>query len=570
METNRQRILSDGAAYNHLFPKATLVDYTVKRGANVEDTVKLIPKVVKLKNWQLKAFVEQELKGLNTFQACEKLWNFVHAHIAYKPDQRNLEQIRTPARSWHDRAMGVDCDCYTTFIASALSLLKIPVVLRITKYKEDRFQHIYPIVPTGKDKYITMDCVVEQFNYEEPYSEKLDTTMDLQILDGIQDSAYSYKGIDADDLLSNNYPFGELGKISLKKVLPKVNLPKINLPKFDQKGKIKETIKQGLHTVNRVNPATLLLRNGILASMKLNVMNVASSLKWTYLPETELNKRGIDKGRWQQLKTVREKLEKIFFGAGGKPENLKEAILTGKGNSAKEVPLSGFYNASYNMGELNEYSPLSTLLGHNIYYSENVQGLEGLGQLGEPVSAAAITAATAAMATIAGLIKSIGSIFPKKEKPSATPAQTSPVTVPNNKQGASPDSGQFSPPAPVNTPGADSGNEQTDTPANPTIQSQGSSDARGSDNSTDEGYTKSEDGSNTSTTTNPNVADPKPANQSSFWENNKKWIKPATWGLGGLTLCYIAYKIMAPKYQKAKTLTGIKTRKQHIQPIALM
>ena len=38
-----------------------------------------------------------------------------------------------------------------------------------------------------------------------------------------------------------------------------------------------------LNAVNKVNPATVLLRNGILASMKLNMRNVAARLRWSYL-----------------------------------------------------------------------------------------------------------------------------------------------------------------------------------------------------------------------------------------------------------------------------------------------
>ena len=88
-----------------------------------------------------------------------------------KKDAEGYEQIRSPARAWHDRFSGVDCDCYSVFISSILSNLGIAHTLRITKYQRDYFQHIYPIVPF-QNGYITIDCVTDRFNYEVPFSEK--------------------------------------------------------------------------------------------------------------------------------------------------------------------------------------------------------------------------------------------------------------------------------------------------------------------------------------------------------------------------------------------------------------
>jgi len=100
------------------------------------------------------------------------------------------------------------------FISSILSNLKIKHKLRITKYSQDHFQHIYPIVPTTGGNYITVDCVVDRFNYEEPYTEKQDTKMELEYLNGVP----STNSVDVQDLMGwEELEGGDLGKIKLFK-----------------------------------------------------------------------------------------------------------------------------------------------------------------------------------------------------------------------------------------------------------------------------------------------------------------------------------------------------------------
>ena len=167
MEKRDQVKVKSGREYDHLFPRAMLSTITKKEGATVADTIKFIPQVVNETLFHTKK-IAQVLKGNNLRETCRNIWQFVYDHIAYKKDEDGKEQVRSPARAWHDRGkiQGVDCDCYTVFISSILSNLKISHILRITKYKEDHFQHIYPIVPLPDGSYITIDCVVRNFDYE--------------------------------------------------------------------------------------------------------------------------------------------------------------------------------------------------------------------------------------------------------------------------------------------------------------------------------------------------------------------------------------------------------------------
>ncbi|HLP13215.1 MAG TPA: hypothetical protein VK177_14860 [Flavobacteriales bacterium] len=510
MIAKEKRNIKPGIEFDHLFPTAELKEITVKHDADVGHTVKFIPKVVGDTLFHTKK-IARRLQESSLRKTCNNIWDFVYQHIAYKKDEDGKEQVRSPARAWHDRSTGVDCDCYTVFISSILSNLRIPHKLRITKYSADHFQHIYPIVPLSNGENIILDCVVNEFNYEEPYTEKKDFTMELTYLNGVPDKTNLDTQVMDDS--------GELGKLFdfLKKKNP---APSSGEPQ--KGGKLKEILKKGLNVINKVNPATVVLRNGVLAAMKLNVMKVSQRLKYAYLSDAEAQKRGVDMAKFQRLKQTKDKLEKIFYGAGGKPENLKNAILTGKGNANKEVPVSGLNGADDKaILHMNVNTPLHEVLGQEIYYSENMQGLEeieGLNGLGEPITAASIGAASGIMAAIAGLLKSIGSIFPKRQKESADFENTADANTEaeqiqtNNPQ--------------VNL---DNYNPEND----PMLKSM----------TTDPNATTS-DGSNTATDPN------KPPAEQTFWEKNKKWIKPTAWVTGILTALGIGYKVYSSNQKK--------------------
>ncbi len=106
---------------------------------------------------------------------------FLYDHIQYKLDKKGLEQLRRPNRSWAERQTGIDCDCFSIFVSSILTNLKIPHSFRITKYNRDEYQHVYVIVPAedSKSGYITIDCVLSEFNYEKPFTAKKDFPMSL-------------------------------------------------------------------------------------------------------------------------------------------------------------------------------------------------------------------------------------------------------------------------------------------------------------------------------------------------------------------------------------------------------
>jgi hypothetical protein len=580
MEAQRKRNIKSGEEYSHLFPKADNSTSLIRTNANVTHTVAFIPKVVNDTLDQTKK-IAQLLKGNSTYETCSNIWHFVYQHIAYKKDQEGYEQIRSPARTWHDRKKGVDCDCYSVFISSILTNCKIPHILRITKYHRDYFQHIYPVV-VSQGKEIPIDCVTDQFNYEVPYSEKKDYHMDLQYLNGFDDYQIGQLGKAKKNAAKKLLPVAKK-KASILTKLKTKKAAKSTTPSGQPKPKKKGVLKKVLNKVNKVNPATVLLRNGILAAMKLNIKNIAARLRWSYLTPEQAAQKGIDPQKFQRLVATRQKLEKIFYGAGGNEKNLKKAMLGGKGNKDKAVAgLDGFSVAGIEY--MSVYTPLPQLLGPDVYYSENVEGFEGLGQLGEPVTLASVGAAMGVLAGIVAALKQIGDIFPKKTKGSEDFDEKTNEAAENNLPipGTTPvPNADSSTPAPTQT---DKTSVEESFKTNESSPESNSIQKSGGDYSTaTNSITPTEDSSNSvieekdnslvPTTTNQTIVStgsntgttPDPPKET-FWDKNKSWLKPVAIGVGGISLIAIGFSMMKPKHAVSRSpsnsLSGIPKSKK--------
>lgn len=627
-----QIAVKSGTEYDHYFPKANGTTILKKKNATVSDTIQLIPAIIRETAWQTRRFAHGYIKGKTLEETCQRLWTFVFEHIAYKKDMSGKEQVRSPARTWRDRHTtqsdgspgGVDCDCYSTFIGSVLYVLQIPFTLRITAYDHnDYYQHIYPIVPKPGGGYYTLDAVTYSFNHEVPYTKKYDTKMDLEYLNGVEDTSSSdlsgQSGSDYLQFMSEKEALSELGKLfkrnsgggssggggsrpGLFKNKPKLTLPKpkITLPKpkinlqkpklfqkktaeqkQERKQKLKTFLKKGLHVTNRLNPATVAVRAGVLAAMKLNTFHIASELRYTYLSDEQAAAKGIDMTRFPKMKNVRIKLEQLFFGAGGKPENLKQAILTGKANQDREIPLSGLYgyDAIYGFDPGHNYmpEPLSNLLGKEMYYDERmheVQGLGTLGALGEPATAASLAAASSILTVIVSMIKQVGSIIPRRKtaqgksqnanesSESGSANETSEnATGSNTEQNNSGSSTESTTNQPSATESGSSESASTDTSSGSTtndttpgksIKTKGTAGGSGSAGSTGSGETGSEGATNEESTGSGSKANA--TGMAGFWQTHKKWLKPVGIGIGTLGLIVLTYQLFKPKKQ---SLSGL-------------
>lgn len=476
MKSNGKRRIRSGEEFDHLIPKATGKDHRIKGYADVEDTLKLIRKTVPKTLWQTEAIAEV-LRGKNLKDTCANIWHFVYNHIQYKRDKDGVEQIRSPRRTWRDRFSGVDCDCYTEFISSILSNLGIPHVLRITKYPQKppdipRWQHIYPVVPvtgrldgtlSGRGDYIVMDCVKDDFDDEQPYLEHKDYDMRLDYLDGIEGEETSYEesenplaillrdsrepeNVDIADIESV-YDTEEMGNIfkkvgkAVKKVADvhkKIVKKTIDINKSIIKKtvvaptkKVLEVAKKGVHFINRfTNPGTILLRNGFLLAMKVNLFNIGGRLRYAYLSDEEARKRDMNPDALAKIRKIKDKAEKIYYDAGGMKSNFKKAVLKGRGNKRHNpVPLNG-------LGGFDE----------DIYADEQeyavLYGLDGdLNGLGEIAAGASIAAAMAAVGAVASALKQVKGLFNKggSEEQSFQSETDNAASVEEAKNGTIPD-----------------------------------------------------------------------------------------------------------------------------------
>jgi hypothetical protein len=393
--------------------------------------------------------------------------------------------------------------------------------------------------------YITIDCVVRKFDYEEPYSEKKDTNMDLEYLNGVAVSDRSNnKNIDA--LALSNEIDGQEDMTELNKILNSGS----GMGDLGKKGKLKALLKKGLHISNIANPATATIRAGILLSAKLNILKIGERLKWAYLSDEDAKKKGIDMNRFAKLKKVKNKLEDIFYGMGGKPENLKKAVLKGHGNRNHDV--SGLGYVPDDMNGIDETSSAEAILGTEMYQDELSgvdTGNDGLGI----VAATAIASATGVMGLIAGILKTVGGIFPKKSEGGGDgntdtgnggggdAASAPTVDVSANGNTASDTSTTTS-----NANGAANRVAQKITNQSPaTTNTTTTPTTTNDDGSTDDGSTAN-NGNNARTknstdtpSTNTKDTSTKPDSKSKlFWQNNKKWIKPTAIGVGGLVALF--------------------------------
>jgi hypothetical protein len=413
--------------------------------------------------WQTK-HVAKRLRGRTLAETCSNIWHFVFQHIQYKRDKDGVEQVRSPRRTWWERETGVDCDCYTEFISSILLNLNIPHVARMTKYPKrypevSRWQHVYPIVPkvelgnkslTNRDDYIVLDCVKDNFDDEQSYLDCKDYDMKLDYLDGIEekeghDNNVDFIEPDSVDLadLAALYDDEEMGNIfkkigsAVKNVAQKVGSAVKTVASDIKKTapvlakKVADDVGDGIRFVNRyLNPATLLLRNGFLLAMKINLFNVGGKLRYAYLTDSQAQAKGINISELNKLRTVKDRAETVYWQAGGKKENLKKAILSGKGNKDKKVPLSGFEGLD---GLGNIYAD------HDEYNIIHSDGMDGLGEI---ASGTAIAAATSAVAAIAAALKQVKGLFTKggseeqafqSETDNAGTAESAPATIPEDE-----------------------------------------------------------------------------------------------------------------------------------------
>ena len=442
MQANGKRKLRDRSVWDDCFEKPLYRDLVVKKDVGAEDTVSYIRKVIESKNHQTRKLAKR-LKSATLEDTCRNIWEFCYYYIQYELDTPGVEEVETPNRIWANGE--TDCDGYATLIGCILTNLQIPFKIRVTAYKGS-WQHVYITVPIdGKLKgkldqdrnrksYIVIDPVTDYYNFEVRYSKNFDTAMDLRALDGLADVPVTYPvnivRTHTDQMTGLVYGFDENGEMylqskdvaSLEGLWKAITGKKFRDTKvgggvaetFDKVGQaVKdvgkwsgEKLAKGFKFFNRyLNPATILLRNGWLLAMKINLFKVAETLRWGYVPYSEAKtKTKLTEAEHARLVGHVKDIENIYEGFGGVKANLKKVVLNGKGNRDKLIG-----NDTSEVQAANDQSELDALQTDPATLPDGDNGLSGmeedplvaaynkaLGGLGEPITGSAALAAVSA------------------------------------------------------------------------------------------------------------------------------------------------------------------------------
>jgi len=113
------------------------------------------------------------LRGSTVTDTCRNLWQFWKDHVKYKEDPDNFQFVKSPRELYHSGEG--DCKSYSIALASCLKNLGIPYMYRfVTEEAGKDFHHVYIVAKPQQGSEIIIDCVLDRFNYQNPYARKRD------------------------------------------------------------------------------------------------------------------------------------------------------------------------------------------------------------------------------------------------------------------------------------------------------------------------------------------------------------------------------------------------------------
>jgi len=159
-----------GAFYKNINPHLKF-NKTIGEFMDAEATVKLIIQTVNTYSNSpfIKKVVEILSKGNpSTLEFLKRLFEVACKNVSYLRDPQGHEIVFTP-KLLMQVGKG-DCKKFTTFIQSVLKAKGIPSQAKVVSYDGNNWAHIYAIVPTGQNSYITLDPVNHcKYNKEVDY-----------------------------------------------------------------------------------------------------------------------------------------------------------------------------------------------------------------------------------------------------------------------------------------------------------------------------------------------------------------------------------------------------------------
>lgn len=121
-----------------------------------KNTLDLMAKIIRSSsfNWQIRKVVESIISNLpwkDERAELTAIYNWVQKHTRYVKDPHTLETLITPPTVLAEIAKGgkpqLDCDDYSTLLASMYRSIGFPVSLRVSSYHQSKqFGHVYILV----------------------------------------------------------------------------------------------------------------------------------------------------------------------------------------------------------------------------------------------------------------------------------------------------------------------------------------------------------------------------------------------------------------------------------------
>ena len=223
-------------------------------------------------------------KGSNSKQTGKKIFDFLKSNVKYVIEPGDKQTVKSPAAIL---AQGFgDCKHYAGFSGGILQHLGIPFAYRFASYRmlDKQPQHVFVVINPGGNE-IWLDPVLNEYNFQKPYTYAKDKKMALYTISGIGATKSEKK--------------------AAKKAAGKT---------------LGQKIKKGTKAVLKV--AASPVRNAFLLLVKINCANLAVKLSkaWDKAPSKVQQFWESAGGKIQALKTQWEKgaTKPRIFGCGCK------------------------------------------------------------------------------------------------------------------------------------------------------------------------------------------------------------------------------------------------------------
>jgi hypothetical protein len=283
---------------------------------------------------------------------------WIQANIKYTLDDENREQIRTAARSWADRKIGVDCEDYsilTTAILGAMGLGKMAKMAIVGFAGTKGYQHIYPIytqqAPGSHDGRIDGVALDRLLNFNE-HPQNIVRTMVIDLLSGL--SAQDQKigrwlhelppnarlvAAEAAPYIQDITPMGAIvwrdsaPMTAINAMVEQVergDLSGLNAYRRANKSK-KGDKRKPVSALLRITPSMVAGRAAFLLAVSQNLFKLASRFDVAMMTSEQAKAKGYDLGEHARWAARLPKLKKRWENFGGEWSKLESAILKGRG-----------------------------------------------------------------------------------------------------------------------------------------------------------------------------------------------------------------------------------------------